>query len=179
MTKFEIKTDNFQFRMGTRKSSIPSMSADEIMQTYFSCDDRITSNSLDPVLRESFDNEAEAVDFFKVHYSGYGRTRLERYNNQYLLCGEIAWIEENEYDEDGEFDQGGSVIELSAESYKAEKDEDEAVTAILENFASAVELMDDEIREAVHADLAPCTDEEFLVEYMKRHEEKYGEPFTI
>lgn len=46
-------------------------------------------------------------------------------------------------------------------------------------YNQAVELMDDEIRESVHADLAPCTDEEFLEEYMSRHFEKYGEPFTI
>lgn len=46
-------------------------------------------------------------------------------------------------------------------------------------YKAAVALMDDEIREAVHADLAPCTDEEFLEEYMKRHLAKYGEEFTI
>lgn len=47
------------------------------------------------------------------------------------------------------------------------------------NYAAAVQLMDDEIREAVHADLAPCSEEEFLVEYMKRHYAKYGEEFCI
>ena len=46
-------------------------------------------------------------------------------------------------------------------------------------YNAAVALMDDEIREAVHADLAPCTEIEFLTEYMKRHEEKYGMPFEI
>ena len=50
---------------------------------------------------------------------------------------------------------------------------------IPENFRAAVELMDDEIREAVHADLAPCTDAAFLWEYCKRHEAKYGKPFVI
>lgn len=43
----------------------------------------------------------------------------------------------------------------------------------------AVQLMDDDIREDVHIDLAPCTDEEFLAEYCKRHYEKFGEEFTI
>lgn len=47
------------------------------------------------------------------------------------------------------------------------------------NFDVAVNLMDDEIREAVHADLAPCTDQEFMDEYVKRHEDKYGETFEI
>lgn len=31
-----------------------------------------------------------------------------------------------------------------------------------------VEMMDDEIREAVSYDLAPCTEEEFLAEYLRR-----------
>lgn len=47
------------------------------------------------------------------------------------------------------------------------------------NYEAAVALMDQEIREAVHADIAPCTELEFLTEYMKRHEEKYGVPFVI
>ena len=47
------------------------------------------------------------------------------------------------------------------------------------DFDVAVYLMDDEIREAVHADLAPCTDQEFIDEYVKRHEAKYGETFEI
>ena len=46
-------------------------------------------------------------------------------------------------------------------------------------YDAAVNLMDDEIREEIHAELAPCTEEEFLEEYIKRHEEKYNEPFTI
>ena len=52
---------------------------------------------------------------------------------------------------------------------------------IIENglYDAAVNLMDDEIREAIHAEMAPCTEEEFLEEYMKRHEEKYNEQFTI
>ena len=50
---------------------------------------------------------------------------------------------------------------------------------MMENWESIVNLMDDEIREAVHADLAPCTEEEFLEEYKKRHLEKYGEEFIV
>ena len=46
-------------------------------------------------------------------------------------------------------------------------------------FPAAVMLMDDEIREEVHADLAPCTDQEFFEEYCKRHLEKYGIEFVI
>ena len=46
------------------------------------------------------------------------------------------------------------------------------------NWESVVNLMDDEIRESVHADFAPCTEYIFLMKYMERHLEKYGKPFT-
>ena len=47
------------------------------------------------------------------------------------------------------------------------------------DFEAAVNLMDDEIREALHAELAPCTEQEFFDAYCKAHEEKYGEKFAI
>ena len=47
------------------------------------------------------------------------------------------------------------------------------------DFEAAVNLMDDEIREALHAELAPCTEQEFFDAYCKAHEEKYGEDFAI
>lgn len=40
-------------------------------------------------------------------------------------------------------------------------------------------LMDDELREDIHMDLAPCTDQEFVDEYCKRHLAKFGEEFQI
>ena len=46
-------------------------------------------------------------------------------------------------------------------------------------YNMAVELMDDDIREEIHRELAPCSDLEFLEVYMERHLEKYGEEFTI
>lgn len=46
-------------------------------------------------------------------------------------------------------------------------------------FDQAVNLMDDEIRERLHRELAPCTEEEFLRAYMAAHLDKYGEEFAI
>ena len=46
-----------------------------------------------------------------------------------------------------------------------------------QHWDAIVSLMDDDIREAIHADLAPCTEEEFLAEYAKRHEQRYN-PFV-
>lgn len=42
-----------------------------------------------------------------------------------------------------------------------------------------VGMMDDEIREQVHAELAPCTEEEFFARYCELHEQKFGEEFEI
>lgn len=46
-------------------------------------------------------------------------------------------------------------------------------------YAAAVNLMDDEIREGLHAELAPCADVDFLAAYMAKHAEKYGEDFQV
>ena len=48
------------------------------------------------------------------------------------------------------------------------------------DFDACVNLMDDEIRERVHAELTPCTDQEFVDRYCELHAEKYnGEEFSI
>ena len=44
-------------------------------------------------------------------------------------------------------------------------------------FAVAVSLMDDEIREELHREIAPCTDQEFFDAYCAAHEAKCGEEF--
>ena len=43
----------------------------------------------------------------------------------------------------------------------------------------AFNMMDAEICEAIHEDIAPCTEQEFVDEYVKRHEAIYGETFVI
>ena len=46
------------------------------------------------------------------------------------------------------------------------------------NFEAAVNLMDDELREQVHEELAPCTEQEFVERYAELHEERHGEGFA-
>lgn len=41
-------------------------------------------------------------------------------------------------------------------------------------FDVAVEYMDDEIRENVHSDIAPCSEQEFMTAYENKHIEKLG-----
>lgn len=43
-----------------------------------------------------------------------------------------------------------------------------------DSFETAVNFMDEEIRERLLMELAPCTEEEFLTAYKKAHKEKYG-----
>lgn len=47
------------------------------------------------------------------------------------------------------------------------------------DFEGLVALMDDEIREELHSDLAPCTEQEFTDAYLAAHKEKYGTEFKF
>ena len=47
------------------------------------------------------------------------------------------------------------------------------------NFDAAIEGMDDEIREDLNLELAPCTDQEFFTAYEKAHAEKFGEEWEL
>lgn len=44
-------------------------------------------------------------------------------------------------------------------------------------FDACVPLMDDDVREEVHMELAPCTDQEFFDRYCELHLEKFGDDF--
>lgn len=47
------------------------------------------------------------------------------------------------------------------------------------NYEAAVQLMDDEIREELHRELAPCEDQEFFTAYEKAHAKKFGEEWEL
>ena len=47
------------------------------------------------------------------------------------------------------------------------------------DFDACVALMDDDLREEISADLAPCTEQKFIDEYCRRHFAKYGIEFEI
>lgn len=46
------------------------------------------------------------------------------------------------------------------------------------DYEAAVQLMDDDIREGLHAKLSPCSNQKFFDEYAKAHREKFGEDFA-
>lgn len=50
---------------------------------------------------------------------------------------------------------------------------------VIVDYDMAVLLMDDDLREDIHRELAPCTDQEFFNEYAKRRAEKFGEIWEL
>lgn len=47
------------------------------------------------------------------------------------------------------------------------------------NYELAVSMMDDDLREELHMELAPCTEQEFFTAYAKAHEERFGEEWKL
>lgn len=47
------------------------------------------------------------------------------------------------------------------------------------NFEAAVEYMDNDLREKLHIDLVPCTEQEFFTAYCKAHKEHFKEAFVL
>lgn len=168
MTKYDIMTDNFELRLG-RTNEARALTADEVFSEYQAED----ANA--PMLIESYDNYDDALAAFNKTYANYGSTRAVRGVTGWLLLGQVAFLIENEYDEDGEFDQGGDVWAYSAEAYGVVLDKD----GMPVNYFAAVELMDDDLREELHEQLSPCSNQEFFNAYLAAHEEKYGEDFTV
>ena len=47
------------------------------------------------------------------------------------------------------------------------------------DWNTAVNLMDDDLREELSDDLAPCTEQEFFEAYAKAHDNKFGEAWEL
>lgn len=47
------------------------------------------------------------------------------------------------------------------------------------NYEVAVNLMDEEIREELHGEMAPCTEQEFFDRYTAEHEKKFSETWEL
>lgn len=70
-------------------------------------------------------------------------------------------------------------IKSNAETEEA-KEENRPMTVINSwgtevSYELSVQMMDDDIREALHAEIAPCTDQEFFDAYAKAHKQRFGE----
>jgi hypothetical protein len=47
------------------------------------------------------------------------------------------------------------------------------------DFDTAFALMDNDIREELHEELSPCSDQRFFNAYLEQHYADYGEEFTV
>lgn len=47
------------------------------------------------------------------------------------------------------------------------------------DFDAAVDFMDSEVREKLHDDLAPCSEQQFFSAYEKAHKEKFGDDWFL
>lgn len=47
------------------------------------------------------------------------------------------------------------------------------------SYEAAVELMEDDLREELAAEIAPCTEQEFFTAYEIRYAEEYGEVWEL
>ena len=110
MKKFDVYEENFEFRADLRSTGA---SAEQIWEWYQDADNR------DPQLKGSFDSleEARAELRHVQPYSSHQRGFVF-----WLVTGRLGWIEENEYDDDGEFDQMNCIWDISVA--KLEKDSD-------------------------------------------------------
>lgn len=108
MKKYEIRTDTYEL---TSKLPFETLTGDEIFREYIE-----SGGDFDPVIEGSYDTLEEARAAFAA-YADYGSSRQERYHKSYLLRGRLAWIEENDYDEDGDWVSGGDTYDVSAQSY--------------------------------------------------------------
>ncbi len=47
------------------------------------------------------------------------------------------------------------------------------------DFEASINFMDDEIREKLHSEIAPCSEQEFFTSYEKAHQKKFKEEWFL
>ena len=106
-TKYEVYTDRFEFRFGTYKDSIPDLDENDICDLYWSRDN-------DAKLFGSFDTKEEALEELSKFDPD---TYPQKGNCFWLLLGSVAWANEAEYTDDGEFDMAWPIGEFRCAPY--------------------------------------------------------------
>ena len=47
------------------------------------------------------------------------------------------------------------------------------------SLRTAIELMDENLREKIHSEIAPCSEQDFFDAYCAAHRKKFGEDFKV
>ena len=149
MKKYEIWTVSFDVRLGNRKGE--EWTEYELVREFCSQDS-------DPQRRTSYTTEEEAREAFAAHWADYGSTRLfSAFSGGYYLSCKIAYLEPAEYDEDGDYIEGGDWVMESVEPYvPALRDVDlgRASNSLLARLVNEAEQWDEDGVEDVLEELA-------------------------
>lgn len=108
MFRYELKHDRFELRIGKSENSIPTTTPDEVFDAYLAG----TANC--PETLNSFATDYEALQALSTCSP---TTSARPGVASGLLVGDLYYVELNEYDENGEFDQGGDILRFAAEGY--------------------------------------------------------------
>lgn len=175
--EYAVCTDTIEIKsstlVGSKRIGKPfprSFTADEIEKIYFG------SDNLDEKIVKRFDNEQEAVEAAsKMQVS----TKFMDWTVPFLSC-DIVTVEEITTDDDGkeewtglylfrvepfEYRTGAEPARISIDNGMTYCTVSEAIEA--KDWDLIVSFMDDDVREDVHDELAPCTNEEFLTRYLE------------
>lgn len=118
MKKYEIYSDSFETRLSGRSEEAGvTLTEKDIYDLYG------METFHDSSLLESYDSKEAALADFHAHYRKYATTTLESGASYNFLAATVVYVEENEYDEDGEYDSG-HILEYAAEPF-GEKEEDQ------------------------------------------------------
>lgn len=99
-------------------------------------------------------------------------------------CQMLPYVVATGYDaETGEWSHGNYLDDLQEAIFKAEGDAPLVEHVLNENgnlveYRPAAAIMDDDLREELHRQLAPCSAQRFFEAYAEAHEMKFGEPFV-
>lgn len=129
----------------------------------------LIENRNDEIFGGEFDNKDEAIKQLIYDFNDLSYGEKKHYSDFYVLESENP-DKESENHFDGNY---AYVIKVNNRTVVMTKDDS------IVDYDIAVNLMDDDIRESVHSDLAPCTNQEFFDEYCKRHFDKFGKEFQI
>lgn len=114
-TVFEVRTESIEERMSPRVN----LTEEDIWDIY--------NNKTDyyPVVIGQCDTLEDARAAFKTEAENRVQSYYQAaYGNGWLLIATLVWIEENEIDEDGEYDNCSGVWDYSAEPITLDEDED-------------------------------------------------------
>lgn len=152
MTKWEIWTDNFEFRGLIREATVQN-----IIDWYNA------ETSHDPSLEASFDAVAEARAAWDAEWADYGTTREQSGMTAPLLVGQLAYLTCSEYTEDGDYDQGGDWYACSVEPFKQEQETHTVRAVVLTEGKNGCKSWD--VIEVREDDRLPNTMTEFAEEW--------------